>query len=124
MFLCCAELRTPMSGMSAVCTLLAQSPLTSEQQSLVQIGTVCSQQLSLLIRDILDFSKMESRSSEIELLCESFCLSDRVYEALSLVEIEAHKAQIEISCDMHPDLASYMVGDPGRLMQVFIISYY
>jgi signal transduction histidine kinase len=109
-----------MSGISAVCTLLSQNSagLTAEQKSLVHIGTVCTQQLSLLIRDILDFSRMEDNN--ILLLNETFSLSDRIYEAIDLVEMEAQRANIDILCDIDPQTPAFVQGDPGRLMQVCI----
>ena len=47
------EIRTPLSGVIGSLNLLKDSELCKKQQELVRIGTVCGEQLLVVINDIL-----------------------------------------------------------------------
>jgi len=57
------EIRTPMNAVLGVGRLLADTPLSLEQQQLVAMITNSGQLLLTIINDILDYSKIEVRSS-------------------------------------------------------------
>jgi signal transduction histidine kinase len=59
------EIRTPMNGIVGVLNLLRREQLTTEGRDLLGEALACSDMLSQLINDVLDFSKMEAGKLEI-----------------------------------------------------------
>src|SRR5690606_2753665 len=60
------EIRTPLNAIIGFNDLLKQSPLNDEQKSYVEIVNIASQNLMVIINDILDISKLESGKLELE----------------------------------------------------------
>jgi signal transduction histidine kinase len=59
------EIRTPMNGIVGVLNLLKREALTTEGRDLLGEALACSDMLSQLIDDVLDFSKMEAGKLEV-----------------------------------------------------------
>jgi len=59
------EIRTPMNGIVGVLNLLKREPLSGEGRDLLGEALACSDMLSQLIDDVLDFSKMEAGKLEV-----------------------------------------------------------
>ena len=59
------EIRTPMNGIVGVLNLLGRETLTAEARELLREAVGCSEMLSQLINDVLDFSKMEAGKLEL-----------------------------------------------------------
>ena len=59
------EIRTPMNGIVGVLNLLGRETLTPEARELLREAVGCSEMLSQLINDVLDFSKMEAGKLEL-----------------------------------------------------------
>jgi signal transduction histidine kinase/CheY-like chemotaxis protein len=59
------EIRTPMNGIVGVLNLLKREALSPEGRDLLGEALACSDMLSQLIDDVLDFSKMEAGKLEV-----------------------------------------------------------
>jgi signal transduction histidine kinase len=59
------EIRTPMNGIVGVLHLLKREALSGEGRDMLDEALSCSDMLSQLINDVLDFSKMEAGKLEI-----------------------------------------------------------
>jgi signal transduction histidine kinase/CheY-like chemotaxis protein len=59
------EIRTPMNGIVGVLNLLGREALSAEARALLREAVGCSEMLSQLINDVLDFSKMEADKLEL-----------------------------------------------------------
>ncbi|HZC15486.1 MAG TPA: ATP-binding protein, partial [Caulobacteraceae bacterium] len=59
------EIRTPMNGIVGVLNLLSRETLSVEARELLREAVGCSEMLSQLINDVLDFSKMEAGKLEL-----------------------------------------------------------
>jgi CheY-like chemotaxis protein/nitrogen-specific signal transduction histidine kinase len=59
------EIRTPMNGIVGVLNLLKREPLSAEGADLLGEALACSDMLSQLIDDVLDFSKMEAGKLDV-----------------------------------------------------------
>jgi two-component system, sensor histidine kinase and response regulator len=112
------ELRTPMNAILGMADLLAETPLSAEQQRYVHTMTSNGAGLLDLINSILDLAKIESgrlRLEETEFDLQE--LVERLSESLGL---RAHEQQVELAARILPDVPLRLIGDQLRLRQVLI----
>ncbi len=110
------EIRTPMNGVLGMLSLLATTPLSSDQKRRLAVADRSARSLLTLINDILDFSKVDSGKLELEYLdFDLRALLDDVAEAMAL---QAHQKSLELILDTKGVTTSHVRGDPGRLRQI------
>lgn len=71
-----------------------------------------------IITDILDFSKIEAGKLEMEDI--QFSLYDQLEHAVSVLAARAKKKGLELACQVDHAVPDQIIGDPGRLFQVFV----
>lgn len=110
------ELRTPLNGIIGVADLLSRTELTDRQGELTGIIQASSDQLSCLIGDLLDLSRLDS--GEMDFAQGAISLQDLIADvaqrAASLVDGKALSLQIDVAADV----PEQVVGDALRLKQV------
>ena len=111
------EIRTPMNGIIGISALLSETSLSAEQANYVQAVRRSGRALLRLIDDILDFSKIEAGRLELE--HEPFSLEDMAQGLGELLAPRAQQRGISLSTVVDPTLPTQVVGDQGRLHQVF-----
>ncbi len=112
------EIRTPLNGVIGMTHLLRESPLDDEQMEFVQLIESSSDALMTVINDILDFSKIEAGKLDLESI--SFDLGNLIHSLCDLMAIRAHEKDLELICDLAPELPRKLQGDPGRLRQILL----
>ena len=112
------EVRTPLNGILGMADLLGRSSLSSEQQGYVQTIRNSSENLLLIINDILDYSKIESGKMELE--SEVFDLTKQIEEVIDLLRPTAFEKKLELILYIEPDVPAQLKGDSTRLKQVLI----
>lgn len=112
------EIRTPMNGVMAMSELMAQTPLTTEQQNIASVIQESASVLLDIINDILDFSKIEAGKLHLEEV--EFSLVDLVEHVPMPMSTRAYEKGLEIICFVDPALPDHMVGDPTRLRQILV----
>ena len=113
------EIRTPMNGVLGMAELMRHSRHVDDRQrryavTIHESGTA----LLKIINDILDFSKIEA--GKLELDRSPFCLREIVEEAVDVLWERAQSKNLELTCDVPPDLPTAVLGDALRLRQVII----
>jgi len=112
------EIRTPMNAIVAMADLLQETPLSKEQQEYVGRFSRAATSLLDLINDILDISKIEAGQLGLESL--TFDIHDLIDKIGEMMAIRAHAKQLEIATFVHPDVPTWVSGDPTRLRQVLV----
>jgi PAS domain S-box-containing protein len=112
------EIRTPMNGVIGATGLLAETPLTHEQQQYVEIIKSSGESLLTILNDILDLSKVEAGKMDLESV--DFNLRATVEDVMDLMAFRAHEKKIELISFIEPDTPVALRGDPGRLRQVLL----
>ena len=112
------EIRTPMNAIMGIADLLAKTALSPEQDKYVQIFRRAGDNLLNLINDILDLSKVEA--SQLELERTGFSLKDHLEKVTEMVVARAEEKGLAMVCEIAPDVANDLIGDPTRLRQVLL----
>ncbi|MDQ8194266.1 ATP-binding protein [Coraliomargarita sp. SDUM461004] len=110
------EIRTPMNAIIGYTDLLGQADLSETQSEQVAIIKRSGRALLDLINNILDYSKIESRSLELDV--EEFDIEQVVCESLESVLVMAQEKGIHVHYELEPNLQETYIGDAHRIRQV------
>lgn len=112
------EMRTPMHAIIALSSLLQETDLTAEQRLMVETILKSSNLLSTLINDVLDISRLEDGSLQLEIA--TFNLHSLFREAFNLIKPIASLKKLSVTLQLASDLPVHAIGDEKRLMQTIL----
>ncbi|MBT3258213.1 MAG: response regulator [Deltaproteobacteria bacterium] len=111
------EIRTPMNSILGFTEILLGEPLTEGQRESAEILKLSAATLLSLIDEILDLSKIESDTIELDEMILD--LKKLVLETVELVRAQAGNKGVNLLCHL-PAAIPRVMGDPLRLRQVFL----
>jgi CheY-like chemotaxis protein len=113
------EIRTPLNGIIGASNLLLNRDLPARKQRIYLKMIDSSGKILLhLVNNILDLSKIESGTLELEET--DFDLNELLADVIALWKNEAHKKSLNLSLKTASELPLFINGDADRIRQVLI----
>jgi PAS domain S-box-containing protein len=113
------EIRTPMNAILGFTQLsLRDAGLSSGQRQHLETIQRSGEHLLELINDILEMSKIEA--DRVVLNPSTFDLPGMIGELETLFQVRTEAKQLRFQVEQAADLPRYVVGDEGKLRQIFI----
>jgi PAS domain S-box-containing protein len=113
------ELRTPLNSIIGFSHLLMEAPeLEKETRRRVKLIQSAGQALRSVINNVLDFSKLEASSLELD--CTPFDLRDFAKQTLALMEPQAAAKDVQLRALLGADVPMWVNGDSTRLRQIVL----
>ena len=109
------EIRTPMNAILGLSELALHSKENNQNDYLEKIHGA-SENLLTILNDILEFSKLDSTSVEID--SDYFNLSLLINNLNNLFEETARQKNLTFHLEVLPDVQHHLIGDALRLQQV------
>lgn len=110
------EIRTPLTSVISFAKLLKEMHTTAEQDELLSLIEHSSQNLSLIVDDILDLSKISADKMEVK--NTSFNIFELSECTASLFTLQADQKDIEFGLFIDPFLSKSYWGDAAKISQI------
>ncbi len=110
------EIRTPLNGIIGMTDLMLGTPLSSEQNQILETIHTAGENLMAIITDVLDFSKIEFGKLEVE--THDFDLHTLLGDIVSIQKCRAAAKNLSLISDLEPSLPRTLRGDATRIRQV------
>jgi len=110
------EIRTPISAISGMSGILADTEISEIQKQYVNAIQSSSKSLMVIVNDILDMSKLESGKFSAEFI--PFDLQSILDPLYTTYLLRTDEKGIAFSIDYPNDMPKWLFGDPTRLGQI------
>lgn len=110
------ELRTPVNGIRGHVTTLLETVTDPEQRRTLDIIIYCCDNMSAIISNILDFSKLEAGKFSLE--NAEFDFYKMMDQVISTHMVEINKKELRLSLYIDEHIPQYMIGDALRISQI------
>lgn len=112
------EIRTPMNGVIGTIELLKDTKLSEEQQTYLKIMEDSADHLSAILNEVLDIAKIESGKVTLEI--SEFSLEEEIEKIADTFSIQSSKKNVELISCIDIEVPKYIIGDLGKIKQIFI----
>lgn len=113
------EIRTPMNAVIGLSNILAMTdPLTSKQRDFIKTLQTSADALLALINDLLDISKIEACTIDLE--HTPFSLDQLIHEVIDMMDVKAREKGLAFTGDTACAENRQFLGDPARLRQIIL----
>lgn len=110
------ELRTPVNGIQGMAKKLLSTELTPKQAETIRVIDNCCANMSKIINNLLDFSKMEANKLELE--NKPFMFRDFLNKAMAFNVNLVNDKGLKLIMHVGEDIPEQLVGDELRLTQI------
>ncbi len=110
------EIRTPLNAVIGVTHLLHQNNKSPEFTKMLDTLKFSSENLLVLVNDILDFNKIES--GQIIFEESEFKLSDLIKSIESSLKYKATEKNLNVYIEYDSSIPQVLIGDPVRISQI------
>lgn len=111
------EIRTPINGIAGMANLLSQNPDTSQREAYLQAIISATNNLKVIINDILDLASIDSGKIKLEKI--GFNLNDLLTTLVQTFQVQALEKRIDLTYQLSQPKV-ILIGDPVRLNQILI----
>ncbi len=112
------EIRTPLNGIIGLTEVLDDTSLSQEQKEFVSMIRESSNNLRVIVNDVLDVSKMNAGKMELESI--AFDLFTKIEASVGIFKSKINDKEIDLNISIDPMIPRQVIGDPTRLSQVII----
>ncbi|MFN7507695.1 MAG: histidine kinase dimerization/phospho-acceptor domain-containing protein, partial [Limnobacter sp.] len=112
------EIRTPLNGIVGLTYLLKDTSVSNNQKLLLESLEKTSRNLIDLVSDVLDISKIEAGSMELEF--KSFSTLEFIDKVSGIMTGAAASKPIELIIEPPGDLPPELIGDELRFRQIVV----
>jgi signal transduction histidine kinase/ligand-binding sensor domain-containing protein len=110
------EIRTPMNAIMGMSDILRNRPHAPEQAKYLNAMAQSSENLLVIINDILDLSKIDAGRIEFESV--PFAPREVLNNVKDVLQFKADEKGLALSLEIASDVPTQLVGDPTRLNQI------
>jgi PAS domain S-box-containing protein len=111
------EVRTPMNGIMGMLQLLQKTATTGKQQEYIQLALQSTENLLQVINDILDLSRIEA--GKLKISQEPLMLQQTLELVVDTFCTQIAEKSLDVSVSVDPRVPDLVLGDQGRLRQIF-----
>lgn len=112
------EIRTPMNAIVSMSHFLEKTNLSFDQNGYVEVLKNSSENLMFLIEQILDISKLESSSINIE--NNPIIFRDIINKTISIIELKIKEKGLIFEQVYDENIPEYLLGDELRIEQILL----
>ena len=112
------EIRTPLNVITGMIRELGKDDLTDKQRKYISHSETAVYHLLTIVNNILDMSKIEA--GEFKLENKDFSISSVASDVMSILYSKAQEKGLELRIIESPEVKKSLIGDAGRLRQIFI----
>jgi len=112
------EFRTPLNGIIGMTQILKDTNLSKEQKFCVNNIEKCNYDLLGIVNDILDYSKLDNGSLELDL--KPFSIKNCIESSIDINISKIRETNNNVSYHIDDDVPEFILGDHQRLKQIFI----
>ncbi len=112
------EIRTPMNSILGMTNILLKKDHLKTQEKYLDAIAQSSDNLMVILNDILDLSNLEA--GKVELENKIFNLNDELKIVEEILQFKAKEKGIQLKCEVEEGVPELIVGDSTRLNQVMI----
>ena len=112
------EIRTPLNAVVGMIELLKKTPLNEGQERYVNTIKSSSDNILIIVNDILDLTKIDSGKIDFEEI--DFMLTELVDEIVYMLRVKAEAKGIQLKAIFDKELPVVITGDPLRLSQILL----